>query len=144
MSFPIKVSETASYGSRRRIQCNASLFKNGEVIIEATSTCDNNHFGIKGAHVWLLLIDEKGNCLWVTKQFKCKTVGGRWDPTTPSSHNDVFHETIPGQVASLVSNIDILFESGPNPDSRSRIIEAIKTADEIGQEIKELAIKYLH
>ena len=144
MSFPIKVSETASSGSRRRIECNASLFKNGEVIIEATSTCDNNHFGIEGAHVWLILIDDKGNILWVTKQFKCKTVGGRWDPTTPSSHHDVFHETIPEEVASLISNIDILFESGPNPDSRSRLIEAIKTADEIGQKIKELAIKYLH
>jgi hypothetical protein len=92
---------------KKKIISDAKLTPNGVLTIESTTQNRQNTNALR-ADVMVILFDNQGNALWVTPVFECKTRCARFDPTCPRHGKDSFSYSIPPEIATLITSLDIV------------------------------------
>ena len=111
VNSPIRVSRTASVGSDKSMTTTATLYRNGKLVVEVDTDCDDLMHGLRG-RVLVVARDGDGNASGATNVLHCTTRGGVWDPSTPSSGKDVFYLQFPEDVARRAVSLDIYQANG--------------------------------
>ena len=109
--IPIRVSRTASVGSDKSMTTTATLYRNGKLIVEVYTDCDDFWHGLRG-RVLVVVRDGDGEASGATDLLRCATRGGKLDPSTPSSGTDIFHLQLPENVARKAVTLDIYQANG--------------------------------
>jgi len=120
---PIRVSRTASVGSDKSMTTTATLYRNGKLVVEVDTDCDDLMHGLRG-RVLVVVRDGDGNASGATNMLHCTTRGGVWDPSTPSG-KDVFHLQFLEGVARRAVSLDIYQANGGSlGGALNRILQA--------------------
>ena len=109
--IPIRVSQTRSVGSDKSMTTTATLYRNGKLIVEVYTDCDDFWHGLRG-RVLVVVRDGDGEASGATDLLRCATRGGKLDPSTPSSGTDIFHLQLPENVARKAVTLDIYQADG--------------------------------
>jgi hypothetical protein len=109
--IPIRVSRTGSVGGDKSMTTTATLYRNGKLVVEVDTDCDDMWHGLRG-RVLVVVRDGDGKACGVTDLLHCTTRGGTFDPFTPSSGTDIFHLQFPENVARKAVTLDIYQANG--------------------------------
>jgi hypothetical protein len=137
MPNPVIANETDDVASRKRMQTKATLHRNGLLITETFSKSFHPSEGLRG-HVLVVVLDGAGRAIWVSQDHKCTTRCSRLDFACASSGTDAFTEQFPEVVGQFAAGLDIVHSDEGLGDFRNKTIQAIKTTEEIAQEIKQV------
>ena len=129
-------------GDKKWLTTEVTLYKGGLLVTEVYSRCENWFHGLRG-RVFIVGRDAKGNSIWVTETYKCKTCGGILDPKTEGEKFDILKEKLKTELAAITKSIDIFHsDEGKNSSSISlkfeKVIAEMKTTFEGKAEIREI------
>ncbi|KAF8798982.1 P-loop containing nucleoside triphosphate hydrolase protein [Phlegmacium glaucopus] len=105
-SSPILTSKTERVGSRKSITTTATQYRDGRLIVETMSDCDEHFQGLRG-RILIVVNDTHGNPIGVTNELRCTTRGSIWDFNTPSSGKDIFSLKFPREIGMRAVGLDI-------------------------------------
>jgi len=110
--IPIRVSRKGSVGSDKSMTMTATLYRNGKLVVEVDTDCDDMWHGLWG-RVLVVVRDGDGKACGATNLLHCTTRGGTLDAFTPSSSGmDIFHLQFPENVTRKVVMLDIYQANG--------------------------------
>lgn len=134
-------SKRTTVKDHRYMESHVTVYKNGEMVMSTNSWSKKHHGGLKGHSAFFVCVDNSGNAIWVSKPYKMTTIGGTWDPGTPSDHTDVDRETAPAAIGKYTSSVDIYHDAGNISQSRDAQVAAVKKAvreaGNIAKEVKD-------
>jgi hypothetical protein len=134
MSQLIKANKSGNVGNKKRMSTDAVLYKNGLLNIETSSQSKHPTEGLRG-HVLVICVDDASKAIWVSKDYKCTTRGGRLDPFCASAGTNAWQEQFPEAVGQHTTSLNIVHSEEGLGNVRNNILQAIKTYTEISQEI---------
>ncbi|WP_155523998.1 hypothetical protein [Nodosilinea nodulosa] len=132
----VKHKERETVGNRKVMETSATLYRNGFMVIETLTDCNNWTEGLKG-RVFVVCIDSLGRAIWVTKEYKCTTRGSKFDVTCPRKGKDNFQETVPEVVAQMTSSLDIVQDDGPINNWREQLRRQMNDLVDVEQGLKQ-------
>lgn len=125
-------------GNWKGAKGNAKFYRDGTTIITAEAWSDHKTEGLR-ANAFAVVSDAQGRALFVTPDFEFPTLGGKWDPTTPSAVTKTFTYKMPGEIGPLVKRIDLFFTTRDHNFWRSRvgsINSAVKAYNDLDPTVK--------
>jgi len=132
----VETTKTTSFGSGRKMTTSASISRNGLLEMNTWSDTVNVTRGLSGHHVFVICYDQHGNAIWVSKAYKCKTIGGTGDLLTKSNDHDKHLEKFPDVIGKHTFSLKISHHSGSAKSARDIIVGSTKEAVEIHNEVK--------
>ena len=125
----------------RTMSTKATLYRNGKLILKNTSRSVHFTGGLKG-HSFYAVIVYDGMALYLSPVYEPPTVASQGDPFRSSRVTKSYEASIPGPIAKIATNIDVIHDSGDLHDQWERHVEALKRgvrdSIEISEEIKRL------
>lgn len=122
--------------SKRYMDSDATLYRNGLFTVQTTATSEHWTRGLRGHSLFVVMVDEKGRAVWVSQLFRPPTIGGRTDPSTSSIRKDTFTENIPEVAAQATRSMDIFQSGGSLMNARADWIKRIKEMKDVAEELK--------
>lgn len=133
---PIKSARSGEVGRKKSMASNATLYRNGKLVVETSSRSQHITEGLKG-RVFVVCVDGNGNAIWVSQVFTCKQCGSTSDGLTPSQRTESFLAEFPEVIGRHTSSLDIFHDSGDVKDARDRWVENIKKGTDVAKEIRD-------
>lgn len=142
---PVRASKTDTVKDHRYMESNVTLYKNGQLAIQTKCWSRKRFGGLTGQSLFVVCVDDKGNAIWVSKAFPCKTVGGLADVGTASEHTQTHTEALPEAIGKHTKAIDIFHDAGDISKRRQDQVEdvkkAIEQASDVAAEVKAAVAK---
>jgi hypothetical protein len=135
-SGPITAEKAEDVGGRKRMTTKAKLYRDGRLVADIFTDCYHPTEGLRG-RVLVVVLDNRSRAIWVSQEYQCTTRGGVLDPTTPSKGRDFKQEKFPDAVGRHAHALDIYQSNGPLGDARQSLLDTIKTATEIYDDLKD-------
>jgi hypothetical protein len=105
---------------------NATLYRDGKLMVEINTDCENHFYGLRGRAV-IVVCDADGNAIGVTEELCCTTRGGILDPFTPSFGKNIFSLQFPQDVGERAVRLDIMQrDNAPLGGESVRIVKLAK------------------
>lgn len=105
--MPIQATKSEGVGFHKSMTTKASMYRNGQLMVEITTDCENLFHGLRGRAL-IAICDGSGNAIGVTEELRCTTRGGLLDPATPSAGKDIFSLQFPQEVGERAVCLDIM------------------------------------
>jgi hypothetical protein len=138
---PVTAFEAESVGYKKRMETNATLYRNGQLAINVFTRNDNWTGGLRG-HVLVLVIDASGRAIYVSKDWECALRCSIWDPSCASYGRQTFTEKFPDAIGQYAARLDIYQADGNSlVDVRAQLIRAIKGATDVAQAVKDAIVQ---
>ncbi|KDQ57299.1 hypothetical protein JAAARDRAFT_35937 [Jaapia argillacea MUCL 33604] len=103
---PVRASKIDQVGYQKQMTTEATLYRDGTLVANVFTDCDNNWHGLRG-RVLIVALDRAGAAVGVSEVMRCTTRGGIMDIFTPSSGRETFTQKFPDDVAARVVSLDI-------------------------------------
>jgi hypothetical protein len=85
---------------------------------------------------FVVVLDNQGRAIWVSKVFANQTLCGLLDPSCPSWRRDIFTQVFPERVAHHAADLQIYQSESPEfTNFRENIKTAITVAKDIAPEV---------
>lgn len=139
---PITASKSENVGSTKIIFTEATLYRSGLLVVKTYSESKDPFHGLRG-RVLIICRDSDGHAIWVSNEYKCTTRGSTFDFTCVSSGTDTWQEKLPTEVGELTAVLDIIQSDEGLGDFRNRVIDGIRTAQDIAANLKP-SVQQLH
>ncbi len=134
---PVTASETEAVGYKKRMETTATLYRNGQLVID-TFTRNDNWTGALRGRVLVLVVDDRGRAIWVSRDWQCTTRCSIWDPSCASYGRQTFTEKFPDAVGQHAAKLDIYqADTASFTDLRNQLITVVKGAQDVAQAIKD-------
>jgi hypothetical protein len=133
----IRVSKSQEVGSGKQMTTDATLYRNGSLVCDVYTKNDNWDSGLRG-RILVIPYDEGRRAIWISQILSCTTRCSVPDFSCASSGRETLTEQFPDVVGKYAEGMDIYqADAASFVDLRNRIIEGIKAAADIAQEIKD-------
>jgi len=103
---PLRADKTDVVGYKKTVTTTATLYRDGTLMVDAVTDCNNNFHGLRG-RIMVVVLDQGGRAIGVTQEMRCTTRGGILDIFTPSSGRDNFAQKFPEIVGQAAANLEI-------------------------------------
>ncbi len=134
---PTRAFEREEIGFKKYMETEAKLYSGGLLAV-STKTQNRNWTGGLRGRVLVVCYDSEGHGVWVSRQFVCTTRCSVPDVSCASDGTDTFFEQFPGVIGKYATRLDIYQSDAPDlKPFRDRLIEDIKAAGDVAQEIKD-------
>lgn len=128
-------------GHDRTMTTEGKLYRNG-LMTCSVYTKNNNWFGGLRGKLFVVVKDDHGRAIWVSKEFKCTTRCSVPDMSCASYGQDLFSEQFPEQVGLHAGAVDVYqADTASFLDLRKQVIRVAKETLETIGELKDLAGK---
>jgi hypothetical protein len=136
-------AQTDAVGNGKTIATTTALSRRGLLVV--SSHAINRHVteGLRG-RVLVVVLDRRGNHIWVSQEFQHPTLCSRLDLFCASSRRSTFTEPMPAVIGQNAAWMDIHHADGGSfRDLRESVINGIRTSEEIGVEVREAVCRVL-
>jgi hypothetical protein len=131
-----KLNENVGYA--KTMSTVGTLYRSGQAVCSVYTKNDNWTGGLRGK-VLLLVVDEGGHAIWVSREFAAATRCSVPDPACASYGQETFRDDFPEAVGRYGARVDVYQADTPSyRDLRNELIDGIKAAGDIAQEVKDV------
>jgi hypothetical protein len=135
---PLARSNSQDIGSGKHMTSDVTEFRNGLLTVDSWSKNDNWFYGMRPKTL-VVAVDNMGRAIWVSQVFNSATLCGVADLSCASQRRETFTEQFPDAVGHYAADLRIYHADNPNyVNLRNSIIDGIKAAGDIAQEIKDV------
>ncbi len=103
---PLRAQKQDVVGYKKTVATTATLYRDGTLMVDAVTDCNNSFHGLRG-RITVLALDQGGRAVGVSQEMRCTTRGGLLDVFTCSSGRDTFTHKFPESVGQEAVTLEI-------------------------------------
>lgn len=126
---PLRAEKEDVVGYRKTVRTTATLYRDGTLMVDAVTDCNNNFHGLR-ARITVVALDGSGRAVGVSQEMCCTTRGGILDIFTPSSGRDKFAQKFPESVGEEAVTLQI-FQDDDTGMGGDKLIKLLGHAGEV-------------
>ena len=135
---PITRSASNSLGSGKQLTTTPTLYRDGSLWVDSFGQNSNWFYGTRPKQ-FVVVLDNMGRQIWVTRVFENATLCGVMDPSCASSRRETFFQSLPAVVAQYATDLRIYASDSPSfINMRESVKIAIQYANDIAPVIKAI------
>jgi hypothetical protein len=130
--------ESTYVGQDKYMDTTARLYRDGTLATECY-TRNGAWFEALRGKILVLCIDGRGYSHWISFVYHCPTRCAAGDPTCPKEGRSNWVEKFPEAVGQYTERLDIMQAEDPGyPDVRARLVDFIKSTEEVVDAVKRV------
>ncbi len=132
----LTASRSSEVGWGKRVESSVSLFRDGTMVLDSMNRNDNWFGGLR-ARTMIVVSDDRGRAIWVSRIFQDPTRCSVPDFSCASNGRITHVENMPAAVAEFGVRLDIYHGDEPNyVDLRNALIDFIKALVDVAAALK--------
>lgn len=133
----VKASKAEDVGWGKRMETEATLYRNGQLAINCYTANNNWWTGLRG-QVMILVIDAAYQAIWVSQIFHCTVRCSIPDVSCASFGRDMFSDAFPAAIGQYAERLEIYHADGPSPKNlRDSLITTIKAGGAVAKAVMD-------